>query len=233
MSNITDIEPRVALLRDWKRDAHDHGVMLNNLPELPELMMFGGLDLAERVDSSAFFSLQWNGSKLKQHGTAVWPHMKYPIIVDHVGKMDEKFNFDVIGFDETGVGIAVGEMFSQELPMEPLVMTVRTKLDCIRIVQWLIDEGVLVLEKGDAVIREAQDQEKIITDAGTTTYKHPKGRHDDRFWSLAICCYVAVPYIIGVAPASIMSTPDEEIPIDVDRSIKESMMQYSKKYPGL
>jgi len=233
MSNITTIEPRVALLRDWKRDAQDHGVLLNNLPELPEEIMFGGLDLAERVDHTALFALKWNGAKLKQYGTAFWPHMKYPIIVDHVTRIDQKLNFDVLGFDESGVGIAVGEMFSQELPMEPLQLTVKTKLDCIRIVQWLIDEGVLILEKGDAVIREAQDQEKIITDAGTTTYKHPKGRHDDRFWSLAICCYVAVPYIIGVAPASIVSTPEDDLPIDVDRSIRESMMQYSKKYPGL
>jgi len=233
LSNITIIEPRVALLRDWKRDNQVNGIMLNDLPEMPEELMFGGLDLAERVDHSSLFALKWNGATLKQHGTAFWPHMKYPIIVDHVTRIDAKLHFDVLGFDETGVGIAVGEMFSSELPMEPLQLTIRTKLDCIRIVQWLIDEGVLKLEKGDEVIREAADQEKIITDAGSTTYKHPKGRHDDRFWSLAICCYVAVPYIVNMAPAAIVTTPGDEVPENIERSIQESMMQYSKKYPGL
>lgn len=226
---MKNISSRLQMLKNWQDRNESQGIELIDLFPLPEEITIAGLDLAERVDSSAFFGMIWDGVHLKQQGTAVWPHIKYKTIVEHVETIQEKFQYDVIGFDETGVGIAVGQMFSSNLPMEAIQLTNKTKLDCIRVVQWLMQHKILKIRRNDQVVKELLEQEKIITDAGSTTYKHPKNRHDDLFWAMAIGCYFAVPYLIGMPPAAIV-TADDDKEQDVDEIVQDVMSQYSHKF---
>ncbi|MGI0003630.1 MAG: hypothetical protein ACRD91_05385 [Nitrosopumilaceae archaeon] len=208
----------------WREQFRQQGIALNDLPKLPDTLYIGGLDLAERVDHTAFTILMWDGTNLKQYGQSVWPHIKYKEILEDLREISLKLAIQTIGFDETGGGIPIGEFFGEYLPMDPVQLSQQKKLDCLRVVQFLSQNKILQIEENSRLEAELLEQEKIITDAGNITYKHPQGRHDDLFWSMALACYVAVPYIVGCAPAAIEVAGD--YPEDVDNTITEAMHRY-------
>jgi len=217
------------LLMRWKTGIESEGGDVKDL--IPsEIIRIGGLDLAERIDATAFQGLEWTGQYLKDQGKAKWQHTKYPIILSDLKKIQDKFNYDLIGFDETGGGIPIGEWFGEELPMEPISFTMASKLDMISVVKFLFQYGILKVKKGDELVQEILEQEKIKTDAGNIVYRHPQGRHDDQFWAMAIACFIAVPYIVGMAPASITTFNQTNVPQDVDAMIAEEMKHYASMH---
>jgi len=218
---------RSDFLLAWQQKNERIGIDFNDLPQLPETIKIGGLDLAERVDHTSLFGTKWNGQKLRQHGAFNWPHTKYPNIAEDVQTINEKVEFDHIGFDETGVGIGVAYLFNQSLPMEPVTLSNPTKLDCVGVVKFLFQAKILEIERSDSVVREIEQQEKVISDAGNRRYEHPSGTHDDRFWALAINCYIAVPYIIGLPPAAIETYVDEQDEMGIDEIERDVLNQFT------
>ena len=92
--------------------------------------------------------------------------------------------------------------------------------------------GILELEPNSPVIREIEEQQKVISDAGFERYEHPSGVHDDLFWGLALACYAAVEFIIGLPPAGIeTATDDVEMGVDADTIIEGIMQQVKWPYP--
>lgn len=212
------------------RNTNSGNVVLNDLPQLDEIILFGGLDLAERIDHTAFWVNKWNGQHLDQHAVGEWKGTKYPDIAKKVRIANYKLGgIHKIGFDETG-NIAVGYLFSQDLEgiMEPIHLSNPLKIDCVRVVKFLSELGILRLKPGDSVVNEIEEQQKVVSQSGTQRYEHPSGTHDDRFWGLALSCYVAVDYIIGIPPAAIVSAGEAENQgQDVD-DIIEDIMQKAK-----
>lgn len=202
---------KIDFLRRWQEINDDKGVGRDDLFILPDELYISGLDLASRVDHSAFFMLRWNGQKLIEYGTAVWPHVDYPIIAEHVREINEKWPQHRIAYDETG-NIAVGSLFGQDLEsiMEPIHMTNPMKIDAVNVVKFLSQLGMLELEPDGIVIGEIEEQQKVFSEAGAQRYEHPSGVHDDLFWGLALACYTAVETIIGVAPAAIEQAGEAE-----------------------
>lgn len=202
------------------------GITLNDLPQLDEIMLFGGLDLAERIDHTAFWVNKWDGQHLDQHAVGEWKGTKYPDIAKKVRIANHKLGgIHKIAFDETG-NIAVGYLFSQDLEgiMEPIHLSNPLKIDCVRVVKFLSELGILRLKPGDSVVNEIEEQQKVISLSGAQRYEHPSGAHDDRFWGLALSCYVAVDYIIGIPPAAIVSAGEAEHQgQDVDDIINDIM----------
>ena len=76
--------------------------------------------------------------------------------------------------------------------------------------------------------RPQEEQQKVISDAGFERYEHPNGVHDDLFWGLALACYTAVEYIIGVPPAAIESGFDAEQTGEDAETIIENIMNRAK-----
>jgi len=224
---------KIDFLRRWN-EQRGEGIELNEIPQLPAILNFGGLDLAERIDHSCLFGLTWDGQHLDQHGVKEWePPMRYPQIAEDVRMINEKVEFLKIGFDETG-NTALGYLFSQDLEdiMEPIHFTNPMKLDTIRVISYLKDLGILRLEANDPVIRQMDEQQKVISPAGFQRYEHPSGTHDDRFWALGLACYVAVDYIVGIPPVAIETAGDaQEMGEDPDVIIENIMAQYTNKFP--
>ncbi len=221
---------KIDFLRRWSEINEKDGQ--DNLFLLPEELYISGLDLASRVDHSAFFMLRWNGQKLIEHGTAIWPHVDYPIIASDVRDINEKIPQHRIAFDETG-NTAVGSLFGQDLEsiMEPIHMTNPMKIDAVNVVKFLSQLGILELEPDGVVIGEIEEQQKVFSEAGSQRYEHPSGVHDDLFWGLALACYAAVETIIGVAPAAIESASEaEEYGESPDDIIEGVMNQYKYGY---
>lgn len=169
--------------------------MVDRLPK------FGGLDLAKRVDNSAFEMLVLKNGYLQHAGEKVWPHIDYKIIASDVVKIQEEEKMNLIGADATGVGDAVLELFPRTMQhvLRPIKFTQPKKLDMIDTVQSLFNNDLLKLHPkfSNILSDEILEQERIKSDAGNILYRHPPGFHDDRFWALACACEVAAPYVYG------------------------------------
>jgi hypothetical protein len=221
---------KIQFLKRWEEtnSKDGKGIELNSLPQLDEIMLFGGLDLAERIDHTGFWVNRWDGQHLDQHAVGEWKGTRYPDIAKKVRIANHKLGgIQKIAYDETG-NIAVGYLFSQDLEgiMEPIHLSNPLKIDCVRVVKFLSELGILRLKPGDPVIREIEEQQKVISPSGTQRYEHPSGAHDDRFWGLALSCYVAVDYIIGVPPAAIVSAQSaEEEGQDIDDIVNDIMLK--------
>ena len=220
---------KISFLRRWEEQHRtDKGMVLNDLPQLDEVMLFGGLDLAERIDHTSLWVNRWDGQHLDQHAVGEWKGTRYPEIGKKTRIANEKLGgIHKIAYDETG-NIAVGYLFSQDLEgiMEPIHLSNPLKIDAVRVVKFLSELGILRIKPGDPVIREIEEQQKVISPSGQQRYEHPSGSHDDRFWGLALSCYIAVEYIIGVPPAAIVSAgADVDRGADVDETIDNIMQQ--------
>lgn len=181
-------------------------------------LLFGGVDLAKRIDHSAFESIKLQDGILKEKYYMEWPHTNYAIVATDLKKIHAKLPQELIGFDRSGVGDAASELFDKSfIPLTPIVTTMNTKIDIIHIVRTLFQKGYLQVDREsptenrdtDDLPTQIEEQEEIISKAGNTLYQHPQGKHDDRFWALGYACYVAIPFLINVAPVSIKQGVDD------------------------
>lgn len=226
---MTERISKFSFLQRWDEIRRSEEVELDELPQLPETLLFGGLDLAERIDHTALWVNRWDGKYLDQHAVGEWAGVHYPVIAQKVKIANDKLGgIHKIAYDETG-NIAVGYLFSQDLEgiMEPIHLSNPLKIDCVRIVKFLSELGMLRLEPGDPVIREIEEQQKVISPSGNQRYEHPSGSHDDRFWGLALSCYVAVDYIVGMPPAAIVTANEAmDMGQDPDDIVEHMMSQF-------
>jgi phage terminase large subunit-like protein len=187
-------------------------------------MIFGGLDLASRVDNTALVVLKMDNGVLEQIGMKVWPHVSYDIIAEDLLKIQDKENCTKIGFDRSGVGDAVGALFDKSLPMIPIITTQQSKIAMIQLIKGMFQQKKLLIHSKQ-LYTEVSEQQQHISDAGNILYKHPANRHDDAFWALAYACNVASRYLQGSARPSIASSRinrglDEMIDMDIDKEMR-------------
>lgn len=180
----------------------------------------GGLDLAKRVDHSAYIILKLEDGILKQEGHLVWGHVKYGKVAGDILRIQNKMPCEKIGFDRNSVGDFAVELFdTTALPMEGIKTTMQSKLDMINVIKILFHQGLLRIDKKSELVTQIAEQEQIITDAGNTTYKHIPGRHDDLFWALAYACYVSLEFVVNMVDPIIRYTPEQNPERTVDNII--------------
>jgi len=121
---------RLDLLKDWQKEHEDESED-DQLYEKHEIVI-GGIDFAKRVDSSAFWGGEIEDGVFKEIAYMRWPHVSYGQIANDVEKIQDRFTMESLGYDRSGVGDAAVELFSKEIPIEPVVSTQQTKLECIR-----------------------------------------------------------------------------------------------------
>jgi len=187
-------------------------------------LRIGGMDLAKRVDHSAFIILKLEDGTLKQEAHMIWPHVKYGKVASDVLKFQDKFPMEKIGFDRNSVGDFAVELFDKTaLPMEGIKTTMQSKLDMINVVKIMFHQGLLKIDKKTELVTQIAEQEQIITDSGNTVYKHIPGRHDDLFWALCYACYVALEFVVNTVEPIIRYTPTPKDEQSVDQMIDQLM----------
>ena len=164
---------------------------------------FGGLDLAQRVDNSAFISLKLTDGVLEQIGQKTWAHIEYEVVFNDMSKINKaEDGFYKISYDRTGVGDAVAKLINPDIKsiFRPVVLSAPKKFELISLMKGLFNKDKLVIHDRD-LFREVTEQEIVKSDAGNILYRHPQGFHDDRFWGLALACDAASYYINGIPRA--------------------------------
>ncbi len=189
-----------------------------------KLIKFGGLDLAQRIDNSAFMSAKYEDDKLDQIGMKLWPHIDFSIVWDDIGRINELEDwFKRIHYDRTGVGDGLRKLIPPHLRriIFPVAFTHQKKLDMIVLVQGLFWEDKLIIHDRN-LYREITEQERHITDAGNWLYRHPEGFHDDRFWALALMCDAAAPTIRGMVHHTMaVAQRQESLATLIEKSLKD------------
>jgi len=170
---------------------------------------FGGLDLAKRVDLSAFVLLEYDNGVLTQKGQKTWEHINYKVVATDILKIQRKYRMTKIVVDRTGVGDAVMEMFTKEIPFEEFVMSLPTKIEIINLIHLLFHADRLVI-KDKELYDQVLEQEQHISDAGNILYRHPIKKHDDLFWALGYACFAGKGYYQG-RPTYTMSRVDRNM----------------------
>lgn len=165
---------------------------------MAEPVNFGGLDIALRVDNTAFQCLKLEDGQLEQRGQKVWPHIGFKSIAEDLLKIQQRERMHSIGYDRLGMGDGARQLFPKEIPLRDIISSQPNKFDMISLVKGLFDQERLIVHDQD-LFREILEQEKKISEAGNLLYQHPTGFHDDRFWALCYACSVASHSMSGVA----------------------------------
>ena len=182
---------------------------------------FGGLDLAKRVDLSAFVMLEFVDGVLTQKGQKAWEHINYKKVASDILVIQRKYRMTKICVDRTGVGDAVIEMFTNEIPFEEVVTSLPTKIEIMNLIHSLFHSEKLII-KDQTLYEQVLEQEQHISDAGNILYRHPLKKHDDLFWALGYACYACKGYFAGT-PSYIMSRADRNMDSsDVDDDIRKT-----------
>jgi len=194
-------------------------------------LRIGGMDLAKRVDHSAFIILKLEDGILKQEAHYIWPHVKYGQVAGDLLKFQKNLPMEKIGFDRNSVGDFAIELFDETaLPMEGITTTMKSKLDMINVLKILFHQGLLQIDKHSELVTQISEQEQIITLAGNTTFKHIPGRHDDLFWALCYACYVSLEYVVNMVEPIIRYTPEPKGEKTVDDIIDAVMGEGSTSH---
>lgn len=157
---------------------------------------FGGLDVALRVDSTAFFGVKLEEGVFEEIGNRVWAHVHPAVIRDDLLDIQRVEKFYNIGYDRLGTGEVI-KMFPKELPMVPVISSMQKKQDILGLLRGLFGAKKLIIHS-DTLYKEMLEQETYKTDAGNILYRHPSGFHDDRFWACGYALDVATKYLIGL-----------------------------------
>lgn len=184
---------------------------------------FGGLDLAKRVDLSAFVLLEYKNGKLNQKGQKTWDGINYKTVVTDILKIQRKYRMTKLCVDRSGVGDAVIEMFTKEIPFEEVITSLPTKLEIINMLHNLFQNNKITIRDKE-LYDQVLEQEQHISEAGNILYRHPTNKHDDLFWALGYACYASRGYF-GGRPKPSMVRKDRKIKglSDVEEDIERTV----------
>ena len=188
------------------------------------MVMYGGLDLAKRIDNSAFIALEVKDGIMYQYAEKIWPHVDYSVVAKDIERYHKKLRFRRVGFDRTGAGDAVMELFTPKNIFEPIVFSNPKKIELINLTQGLMLNGKLKIKIGGELEKEIKEQQWDRSDAGNLIYRHPSKSHDDLFWALACACSVAAGSLSGIArPIMAIGKPDYR---NLEREVDAEMEGY-------
>lgn len=154
-----------------------------------------GIDFGRRVSSTAITVAEQGPDLVRIRLQKELRNMPYDFAVGdkctqlrEIAHINDVFNVDEINIDATGVGIRLEEdmrrLFGAKV--EPVVFTLKTKEVLITNLKILCEKQGVELVDDTEFISQLLSLEKNITPAGNITYKHIKGKKDDRVWSAAL-----------------------------------------------
>lgn len=174
---------------------------------------YAGQDLAKRRDYSALVILERTYSdKLKLVFLKEWPHVDYKVVITDTKRIYKHFAWYKIGVDRSGIGDSIIEEYYDE-NAEGIVFNARTKEEMIEYIILLRQQKKLILPKRGAeeLLKQIEEQERILSDSGIVKFRHPSGRHDDLLWALALACYVAKEELEKPLPFVMTFDHDQEL----------------------
>jgi len=125
----------------------------------------------------------------------------YIDIVAYIQELNRIFDIAKGSCDQSAIGETLIEEIQQFAPqIEGLVFTAKTKQDLLTLLQTRMEQRRITLSLDRALLTQINEQQYRFsrspvkptekrTEAGTLTFYHPQGTHDDQLWALALAVF--------------------------------------------
>ena len=171
-------------------------------PEQTGRRYFGGLDLGKQVDHSVLAIVELTDTEQIRlvHKREFPLGTPYPEVAAYTAKAHQTFDLNGLFVDKTGIGDAVvDELESMEIPnVQGIFFTDAEKENMLNYLKLLMEKKQLAIRGEDkqliAQINEQQYEYLKPTTAQERIhikFQHPRGRHDDQLFALALACYAS------------------------------------------
>jgi hypothetical protein len=163
---------------------------------------FAGLDLGKQVDHSvlAIIELTDKGVVRLVHKREFPLGTPYPEVIAYVAKTHQALDLEGMYIDKTGIGDAiVDELESIDVPnVKGVFFTDVEKENMLNYLKLLMEKKQLRIRGEDKqLIAQINEQQYEYLKPNTAQerihikFRHPRGRHDDQLYALALACYAS------------------------------------------
>ena len=163
---------------------------------------FAGLDLGKQIDHSVLAVVQLTEKNQVRliHKRQFPLGTPYPEVIAYAAKAHQTFNLQGMYVDKTGIGDAVvDELEAIDIPeVKGVFFTDAEKENMLNYLKLLMEKKQLQIKGEDRqLIVQINEQQYEYLKPNTAQerihlkFKHPKGRHDDQLFALALACYAS------------------------------------------
>jgi len=155
---------------------------------------YAGVDFGKLGDYSVVAILRRENDLLKLVYLNEFPlGTLYSNVIGHLVRANQKFEFEKVLIDQTGVGEPVlEELKAQDVEnVEGLTFTVKTKEELLTCLKLAMEQKRLKMPYHRRLCEQINQQQYEYSKSGHLTFNHPTGSHDDQLWSLALSCYAS------------------------------------------
>jgi hypothetical protein len=171
-------------------------------PTKPHGRYFAGLDLGKQIDYSVLAVIQLTEKDQVRliHKRQFPLGTPYPEVIAYAARTHQTFNLDGIYVDKTGIGDAiVDELENIDIPnVKGVFFTDAEKENMLTYLKLLMEKKQLLIHGQDKqLIAQINEQQYEYLKPNTAQerihlkFRHPKGRHDDQLYALALACYAS------------------------------------------
>jgi len=161
---------------------------------IPEANYYAGVDFGKHKDYSVITVVKRENHTLQlvylhefELGTA------YTNVINHLLKAHQKFRFQKVMVDQTGMGEPVlDELKAQALSnVQGLAFTVKAKEELLTTLKILMEQKRLRLPYHRRLCQQINEQQFQYNRSGHLIFSHPEGSHDDMLWALSLAVWAA------------------------------------------
>lgn len=163
---------------------------------------FAGLDLGKQVDNSVIAIVELTDKNMVRlvHKREFPLGTPYPEVIGYTVKAYQTFDFEGMYVDKTGIGDAVvDELENIDMPnVEGVFFTDAEKENMLNYLKLLMEKKQLCIRGEDKqLIAQINEQQYEYLKPNTSQervhikFYHPRGRHDDQLFALALACYAS------------------------------------------
>jgi len=179
------------LIRKTVEQAQKLGLELHtNLEQdFPKGKYYAGIDFGKLQDHSALAVVKIEDNTIKLFYMHEFPlETPYTQVIGHLARANEKFHFQKVLIDQTGVGEPIlEEIRNQNVNCaEGLKFTAETKEELLTNLKILMEQQKLAIPYHRRLCEQINEQQYAYNKSGHLQFSHPPNSHDDMLWSLAL-----------------------------------------------
>jgi phage FluMu gp28-like protein len=163
---------------------------------------FAGLDLGKQVDHSVLAIVELTNKDYVRlvHKREFPLGTPYPEVIAYTAKANQTFELEGMYVDKTGIGDAVVDEFENldVQDVKGVFFTDAEKENMLNYLKLLMEKRQLGIQGSDKqLIAQINEQQYEYLKPSTAQerihikFRHPRGRHDDQLYALALACYAS------------------------------------------
>jgi len=156
---------------------------------VPSGEYFGGCDFGKLEDYSVIVVLKREDDLLKLVYLHEFPlNTPYMNVIGHLARANQKFRFQRLLVDQTGVGeIVLEELKEQGVQnVEGITFTAQTKESVLTALKMVMEQHRFKMPYNRRLCQQLNEQQYAYNKAGYLTFSHPEESHDDMTCALAL-----------------------------------------------